>query len=111
MRLDSRVILDRLAISYDRDGTCSTIERRRPSVALVMDEEIMTRTTTLTYSAEGRHNHNTCVHPLSSAGPIGPAREGKGGAASGLPTPLFLSICFFFFFLSHPSTPVPSLEL
>jgi hypothetical protein len=95
--LDSHAILDLLAISYDRDGPGDVVERRRPSIELLTDEEIMTRTTMLACSARGRHNHSTRVPPLLSAGHIGPARGRKAGATLGLPTPSFLSISFFFF--------------
>jgi hypothetical protein len=111
VRLDSRAILDRLAISYDRDGPGGTVKQWCPSVAPMMDKEIMTRTATLAYGDGGGHNHGMRVPPLSY---VGPACGGKGDAASGLPTPLLLSvICLFFFFFSpsRSCTPVLSLKL
>jgi hypothetical protein len=98
--LDSHAILDLLAISYDTDGLGVVVERRRPSIELVINEEIMTRTTMIACSARGRHNHSMRVPPLLSAGHVGPTRGRKADAALGLPTPSFLSISFFFLSLT-----------
>jgi hypothetical protein len=113
VRLDSHAILDRLAISYDKEGPGGTVKQRRPSVTLVTDEEIMTRTVMLTCGDRGKHNQGTRTPPLLFAGPVGPACGGKGDATSGVPTPSLLSIfCLFFFFSpSRSCTLVLSLKL
>jgi hypothetical protein len=93
VRLDSHVTLDRLAISYDRDRSGGAVERWCLFVAPVMDEEIMTKTVTLTCGAGGRHNHSTRASiVICRTHPWGKGWRSSGAAPSIVPLCLLLSL-------------------